>query len=113
MRIYAQSGFEDPGVRALARLHVCPCCACELVQPVAWAPASGDQWLLRLECPNCRWTAKGSYDRGQIERLERRLEDGFARMLEDLRRLKQANIVERIDRFIAALWADLILPEDF
>ena len=34
-------------------------------------------------------------------------------MLSDLRRLTQANMSEDIDRFVAALRADLILPEDF
>ena len=34
-------------------------------------------------------------------------------MLTDLRRLTQANMTEEIERFAAALNADLILPEDF
>ena len=34
-------------------------------------------------------------------------------MLADLKRLTQANMAEEIDRFIGALNADLILPEDF
>ncbi len=34
-------------------------------------------------------------------------------MLEDLRRLTHVNMNEEINRFIAALRADLILPEDF
>ena len=34
-------------------------------------------------------------------------------MLSDLRRLTQANMAEEIERFAAALDADLILPEDF
>ena len=34
-------------------------------------------------------------------------------MLADLQRLAQANMADEIDRFISALRADLILPEDF
>jgi hypothetical protein len=34
-------------------------------------------------------------------------------MLSDLQRLTKANMAEEIDRFLAALQADLILPEDF
>ena len=34
-------------------------------------------------------------------------------MLADLQRLTQANMAEEIERFVAALDADLILPEDF
>lgn len=113
MRIHTQSRFNDAGAPAIATLHVCPRCACELVQPVAWEQTASDRCLLRLECPNCRWSAHGSYDRRQVDRLEQQLEDGFARMLADLRRLKQANTADRVERFTAALQADLILPEDF
>ena len=34
-------------------------------------------------------------------------------MLCDLQRLTQANMAEEIERFVAALNADQILPEDF
>jgi hypothetical protein len=34
-------------------------------------------------------------------------------MLEDLQRLTRANMADEVDRFIAALDSDLILPEDF
>jgi len=51
--------------------------------------------------------------REQIDRLEEKLDDGLAEMLADLKRLTQANMAEEIDRFINALNADFILPEDF
>jgi hypothetical protein len=34
-------------------------------------------------------------------------------MLGDLTRLTQANMVEEVERFAAALRTDLLLPEDF
>ena len=34
-------------------------------------------------------------------------------MLRDLKRLRQANMAEEIERFVHALNADLLLPEDF
>ena len=49
----------------------------------------------------------------QIDQLEEKLDDGLAEMLADLKRLAQANMAEEIDRFVTALKADLILPEDF
>jgi hypothetical protein len=66
-----------------------------------------------LECPNCGWVEEGVYDRDDIDRLEERLDDGLADMLADLQRLTQANMADEIDRFISALRADHILPEDF
>lgn len=94
-------------------LHVCPDCASDLVQPMCWNEATEQRWELTLECPNCGWAEDGVYDRDEIDRLEERLDDGLAEMLADLQRLAQANMADEIDRFIAALNADYILPEDF
>ncbi len=94
-------------------LHVCPECDSELVQPVCWSETADHRWELTLECPNCGWLSDGVYEREQIDRLEERLDDGLTEMLADLKRLTQANMAEEIDRFISALNADFILPEDF
>ncbi len=94
-------------------LHICPACSSELVQPVSWAEAEGQHWDLTLECPNCGWFEDGSYERDEVERFEDKLDDGLAELLADLQRLAQANIADDIDRFVSALHADLILPEDF
>ena len=94
-------------------LHICPACDCELVQPVCWSETSDHRWELTLECPNCGWLEDGVYERERIDRLEEKLDDGLAEMLADLKRLTQANMADEIDRFISALNADFILPEDF
>lgn len=96
-----------------APLHICPECQSDLVQPVSWSEASHDHWELLLRCPNCEWSTEGIYGQTAVEELEERLDDGLAEMLSDLQRLTQANMAEEIDRFLAALEADLILPEDF
>jgi hypothetical protein len=94
-------------------MHVCPECASCLVQPVEWAEAPLGAWELLLRCPNCQWTTAGIFSREQIDKYEEHLDDGLAEMLSDLRRLSQANMSEDIERFVGALRADLILPEDF
>ena len=94
-------------------LHICPECASNLVQPLEWGEAGRGSWELTLQCPNCHWVDEGVYDREQINAFEDQLDDGLADMLSDLRRLTQANMAGEIDRFIAALDADVILPEDF
>jgi hypothetical protein len=103
---------DKPGVDN-RELHVCPSCESQLVQPVAWSDAGDEHWDLTLECPNCSWTETGSYDRYEVEMLEDRLDQGLGEMITDLQRLTHANIIAEIDRFSAALAADLILPEDF
>ncbi len=94
-------------------LHMCPDCECDLVQPVAWSETEDEQWELELSCPNCGWTVGGVFDQAAVEALEEQLDEGLAAMLADLQRLTHANMVEEVDRFVAALNADLILPEDF
>jgi hypothetical protein len=94
-------------------LHICPECDCELVQPVDWAEAPQGLWELVLQCPNCFWLDEGIFEQAQVDDLEERLDEGLTEMLSDLRRMTQANMCEEIERFAAALQADLILPEDF
>ena len=94
-------------------LHVCPGCASELVQPVDWSEAPEDGWNLALSCPNCDWYIEGLYTANQVRELEDRLDEGLADMLRDLQRLTQANMADQIERFVTALYADQILPEDF
>jgi hypothetical protein len=102
--------YNDDTVR---QLHVCPSCGSELVQPVAWSETEDDRWDLVLECPNCSWVESGTFTRLQVEQLEERLDEGLAAILNDLQRLSQANMSSDVDRFLFALNADLILPEDF
>jgi hypothetical protein len=94
-------------------LHVCPDCGSELVQPVDWSEAPDDCWNLLLNCPNCDWFSEGLYTHDQVRELEDRLDEGLADMLRDLQRLTQANMADQIDRFVTALYADQVLPEDF
>lgn len=94
-------------------LHICPECDSHLVQPIDWAEAPRGFWELTLQCPNCDWADQGVFDQDQVDALEERLDEGLTEMLSDLRRLTQSNMTEEIERFAAALHADLILPEDF
>lgn len=103
---------HESGVKT-GPLHVCPECQSQLVQPVDWTEAPNENWELRLRCPNCLWSTEGIYSQGAVEELEEHLDEGLADMLSDLQRLTKANMGEEIDRFLAALQADLILPEDF
>jgi hypothetical protein len=102
--------FNDDTVR---QLHLCMHCGSDLVQPIAWSETGDGRWDLLLECPNCGRTESGTFTRLQVEQLEERLDEGLAAMLTDLQRLSQANMSADVDRFLAALDADMILPEDF
>jgi hypothetical protein len=116
-RIVLPSGRTIEVVRSAPKapqgLHVCPDCASNLVQPLEWGAGTDGSWELTLQCPNCHWLIEGVYAREEIDQFEEQLDDGLADMLSDLRRLTQANMAEEMERFITALRADLILPEDF
>jgi hypothetical protein len=103
---------DEPGV-GTRELHICPSCDSPLVQPVSWSEAADERWDLTLECPNCAWSETGNYGRLEVELLEDQLDQGLAEVITDLQRLAHANTISEIDRFSAALDADLILPEDF
>lgn len=105
--------FERAKDAAATGLHICPACDSELVQPVAWSEPSEDGFELELSCPNCLWSIEGIFSQDEVDELEDRLDDGLEKMLRDLRRLSRANMADEIDRFVEALNADLILPEDF
>jgi ribosomal protein L37AE/L43A len=94
-------------------LHVCPSCESDLVQPMAWSETPDGRWDLALECPNCGRSESGTFTRLQVEKLEDHLDEGLTEMIADLQRLTQANMAADVDRFVAALVADFILPEDF
>lgn len=106
--------FDDDGTGVESRpLHICPECSSPLVQPLSWSEAEDDHWVLLLSCPNCEWGTEDLYSQSEVEELEDRLEDGLSDLLNDLHRLAQANMADEIDRFVSALAAGLILPEDF
>ncbi|MDE3131244.1 MAG: hypothetical protein KGL16_08810 [Acidobacteriota bacterium] len=98
---------------AQRELHFCRGCESELVQPTSWSETLDGRWELLLECPNCGRSESGTFTRLQVERLEDHLDEGLTEMIADLQRLTQANMVADVDRFVAALDAGLILPEDF
>jgi hypothetical protein len=106
--------FPEQGTDFHCRpLHICGNCHAPLVQPRSWSETDDERWELVLACPNCEWTATGVYSQSEVEELEDRLEEGLSEMLADLQRLSQANMSEEIERFVAALDANVILPEDF
>ena len=94
-------------------LHVCPSCASHLVYPTDWAPADRTRWSVELRCPDCEWVGGGVYSQQVVDRFDEALDNGTEQLLEDLTALAQANMEEQLERFVSALTADQILPEDF
>ena len=119
----SQEGGLEPGIfetrlatttrRRRDDIHVCPSCDSELVYPTDWAPAANKCWEVALRCPECEWNGGGTYSQHLVDRFDEMLELGTESVLHDLKVLTRANMEDQIDRFVSALTADHILPEDF
>lgn len=94
-------------------LHVCGTCRSDLVYPLDWEEAGATHWEVTLRCPNCEWTGTGVFEQTVVERFDEELDRGTEALVGDLRRLMAANMEEEIERFVQALDADALLPEDF
>jgi hypothetical protein len=94
-------------------LHVCAECDSELVYPTEWEEAGPTHWDVSLRCPNCEWNGTGTFEQNVVERFDEELDRGTEALVRDLKRLMQANMEEDIERFVSALSAGHIIPEDF
>jgi hypothetical protein len=113
---------EQPAVTAVEEstpaseptdLHVCPECTAGLVYPVEWEEHMGDRWRLSRRCPSCEWSGTGEFDQASVDRFDDVLSEGTEALLSNLRAMVRANMEDDVERLIAAINADLILPIDF
>ena len=105
--------FDDDLGPAQRDLHECPECESQLVYPVAWDEAEGGGWEVTLRCPNCEWGVSDTFDEERIQRFDETLDRGTEALVADLRKLTRANMEDDVERFINALHAEYVLPEDF
>jgi hypothetical protein len=94
-------------------LHICAACASELVYPLQWEEAGGENWSVVVHCPNCDLYREGVFTQENVEAFDEELDRGGDALARDYKRLMRANMAEEIERFVGALEADAILPEDF
>lgn len=96
-----------------SNLEQCPECTSTLVYPVSWRETEDDCWEIELRCPNCEWAERGIYRHNDVERFDEVLNRGTDRLIDDLEHLTKANMEADIERFVAALGTDAIMPMDF
>jgi hypothetical protein len=94
-------------------LSHCPSCESNLVYPVDWSEETPGYWDVELRCPNCEWAESGVYSQEIVDRFDMTLDAGTEALIGDLQALMRANMEEEIERFVTALAAGFILPEDF
>ena len=94
-------------------LHVCLDCDAELVYPVQWEEAGSENWSVVLHCPNCDVYREGVFTQENVELFDEELDRGADSLARDYKRLMRANMADEIERFVGALEAGAICPEDF
>jgi hypothetical protein len=104
----------SPGLAEVGEdLHVCGECSSDLVYPVEWDEAGATHWEVTLRCPNCEWYGTGVFSQDVVERFDEELDRGTEQLVRDLKRMMHANMEDEIERFVHALEADHIQPDDF
>jgi hypothetical protein len=115
--VYFESARIEAEQRALGapttELHICAECASELVYPIEWEESGPENWRVTLRCPNCEWTVTGVFAQDLVDDFDEVLDEGTEQLVCDLKQLMHANMSEEIERFVAALEAEALLPEDF
>ena len=104
---------EPPPAETYQDLHVCIACSSELVYPVEWDEAGPENWNVLLHCPNCDVYREGVFTQANVEQFDEELDRGGDALARDYKRLLRANMADEIERFVGALAAGAILPEDF
>lgn len=105
--------FDAPAPTTERDLSLCPDCGRDRVLPVRWEEVSGQDWTVTLRCPDCEWHEVGTFSQAVVDRFDAVLDEAADQLAADLRNFTRANMEEQLDRFIGALQADAILPEDF
>jgi hypothetical protein len=94
-------------------LHACRACRSELVQPEWWEEAGNGAWRVGLRCPECEHRIEGVYGQATVDAYDERLNDGSDTLEAIYRRMVRENLSDELERFVGALDAGAILPEDF
>jgi hypothetical protein len=79
----------------------------------SWEESGAEDWYLLLYCPNCDVYRQGIHSQQTVDAFDEELKRGAGALARDYDWVMRANMAEEIKRFVGALNADAILPEDF
>jgi hypothetical protein len=100
-----------PGSEAAEIL--CGACGSDLVFPLEWDNDSRTTWQVTLRCPECGATSAEHMECWRVERLVAQLHGQKRALARELARFVVSAFVVEAERFVAALKAGHIQPEDF
>jgi hypothetical protein len=102
-----------PRTSTSRRLHRCPNCSSDLVQPVEWEPAGPDGWSVLLRCPECEVYQSGVFAQAEVDAYDEELDRADSLLRVAYMQISAENMAAEIDVFVGALHAGAVLPEDF
>ena len=94
-------------------LLVCDGCRSSLMYPADCEEHGRDHWHVELKCPDCGGGRWALFDLKLLDALDRELERAEADIQADLASLTCANMTDYVTRFVSAMDAGAIEPEDF
>jgi hypothetical protein len=94
-------------------LLVCGRCRSRLMYPADCEEHGPNHWDIELECPDCGGQESTRFDIGMLDALDGELDRAAAEIEADLEFLTRANMSDYVTRFVSALDADAIEPDDF
>jgi hypothetical protein len=113
--VYPEHGSPYTRLRRAADrdLSICWECRSRLVEPTSWKSAGPTSWRLDLWCPDCLHARQEVVTAEAADRFDEHLDGVMTRMFAALGRFEQERMREACERFIGALTAGAIVPEDF
>ena len=94
-------------------LECCTLCPSRLAYPVRCRRVGADKWDVDVRCPDCLQVVSSHGTTAELRRLDRALRAGRRVLQDHLREIERLEREAEIARFVEALAADAILPEDF
>jgi hypothetical protein len=92
---------------------VCGGCGSRLMYPADCEEHGRDHWYIVLKCADCADRKGARFDVEMLDALDRELDRAEAEIEADLACLTRANMADYVTRFVSALDAGAIEPEDF
>jgi hypothetical protein len=114
-RIDITSGHANHAVGSNTKQGLLECdhCHSRLMYPAYCEEHGREQWYIELECPDCGGVRSGLFAVEMLDALDRELDRAEAELEADLARMAHGNMADYVTRFVTALNAGAILPEDF
>ena len=94
-------------------LEVCPACRRDFVNPVDWAPLSGERWWMLLRCGDCGAAREVTVDDAEASRFDRELNLRMMHVAEMAHQLDLERMQAELEPLMEALRRDIVDASDF